>query len=405
MNKSTFFSGQPVLSQLISLIPVAHISRLSHKYQADRYYKTFKSRDHLIAMLYACFHNCSSLREVITGLEASYNKLAHLDIRNIPRRSTLSDANSNRPVDFFKDLYHELYKTYYPVLPDSRGKESQKNRLHIMDATTVSLFSDVMKGAGSYRVDGRKKGGIKAHVLLDAKNDIPSLIHLSEGSRNDRIFMEKLSLKKDDILVFDKGYQHFAQWQIWTEKGINWVTRLNDNQYYEILDQKKISLYHQQDGVCEDQKIFLGRGTLSTTQQITVRLISYYVPEHKKIYHYLTNNFRFKAATVAGIYKNRWQIESFFKRVKQNNPLRYFLGDSENAISIQLWCAFIKDLLIKIVKDQLKRKWAFSNISAMIRHHLMNYLDLFAFLNDPEKMRNKGLSQSSGSIQISLFSP
>ncbi len=405
MNKSTFFSGQPVLSQLISLIPTTHISRLSHKHQADRYYKTFKSRDHLIAMLYACFHNCSSLREVITGLEASYNKLVHLDIRNIPRRSTLSDANSNRPVDFFKDLYHELYKTYYPVLPDSRRKDSTKNRLHIMDSTTVSLFSDVMKGAGTYRIDGRKKGGIKAHVLLDVKNDIPSFIHLSEGSRNDRIFMEKLSLKKDDILVFDKGYQHFAQWQVWTEKGINWVTRLNDNQYYEMLDQKKISLNHQREGVCEDQKIFLGRGTLSTTQQITVRLISYYVPEHKKIYHYLTNNFRFKAATVAGIYKNRWQIESFFKRIKQNNPLRYFLGDSENAISIQLWCAFIKDLLIKIVKDQLKRKWAFSNISAMIRHHLMNYLNLFEFLNDPEKMRNNCSPQSSGAVQISLFSP
>jgi IS4 transposase len=274
-----------------------------------------------------------------------------------------------------------------------------------MDSTTVSLFSDVMRGAGSYRIDGRKKGGVKAHVLLDAKNDVPSLIHISESARNDRVFMEKLSLKKDDILVFDKGYQHFAQWQIWTDKGISWVTRLNDNQYYDILDQKKITVNQQQEGVCEDQKIFLGRGTLSTTQQITVRLVSYYVPGHKKIYHYLTNNFRFKATTVAGIYKDRWQIESFFKRIKQNNPLRYFLGDSENAICIQLWCAFIKDLLIKIVKDQLKRKWAFSNISAMIRHHLMNYLNLFAFLNDPEKMRNNLVPKHAETIQIPLFSP
>jgi hypothetical protein len=405
MNKSTFFSGQPVLSQLISLIPDAHISRISHMHQSDRYYKTFKSRDHLIAMLYACFHNCSSLREVVTGLEASYNKLIHLGIRNIPRRSTLSDANSRRPVAFFRDLYHELYSTYYPTLPDSRRKSSKKNRLRIMDSTTVSLFSDVMRGAGSYRIDGRKKGGVKAHVLLDAKNDVPSLIHISESARNDRVFMEKLSLKKDDILVFDKGYQYFAQWQIWTDKGISWVTRLNDNQFYEILDQKKITVSQQQEGVCGDQKIFLGRGTLSSTQQITVRLVSYYVPEHNKIYHYLTNNFRFKATTVAGIYKDRWQIESFFKRIKQNNPLRYFLGDSENAICIQLWCAFIKDLLIKIVKDQLKRKWAFSNISAMIRHHLMNYLNLFAFLNDPEKMRNNPVPEHAETKQILLFSP
>ncbi len=405
MNKSTFFSGQPVLSQLISLISDGHISRISYKHRSDRYYKTFKSRDHLISMLYACFHNCTSLREVVTGLEASYNKLVHLGISNIPRRSTLSDANSHRPVEFFKDLYNELYKSYYPVLPDSRRKGSKKNRLHIMDSTTVTLFSDVMKGAGTYGINGRKKGGIKAHVLLDAKNNVPSLIHLSESARNDRIFMEKLDLKKDDILVFDKGYQHFTQWQTWTDRGISWVTRLNDNQFYEVLHQRLVPLSQQQQGVCNDQKILLGRGTLATTQQITVRLVSYYVAEHKKIYHYLTNSFRFKPTTVAGIYKNRWQIETFFKRIKQNNPLRYFLGDSENAICIQLWCAFIKDLLIKIVKDQLRKKWAFSNISAMIRHHLMNYLNLFAFLNDPEKMRNGSHSSSASTIQIPLFSP
>ncbi len=405
MNKSTFFSGQPVLSQLISLIPSGHISRISDKHQSDRYYKTLKSRDHLISMLYACFHNCSSLREVVTGLEASYNKLAHLDMSYVPRRSTLSDANSQRPVEFFRDLYHELYKTYYPDLPDSRRKRSIKSRLHIMDSTTVSLFSDVMKGAGSARVDGRKKGGVKAHVLLDAKNDVPSLIHLSESARNDRVFMEKLRLQKDDILVFDRGYQNFAQWQKWTEAGVSWVTRLNDNQYYEILDQKSVPLPHQREGVCEDQKILLGRGTLSTTKRIQVRLISYYVPEQNKVYHYLTNNFRFKAATVAGIYKDRWKVESFFKRIKQNNPLRYFLGDSENAICIQLWCVFIKDLLIKVVKDRLTRKWAFSNISAMIRHHLMNYLNLVTFLNNPEKMRNERRSQENEAIQLVLFSP
>lgn len=403
MNKSTFFSGQPVFSQLISLIPDASISRISNKYHSDRYYKTFKSRDHLITMLYACFHNCTSLREVTTGMEACYNKLIHLNVSNVPRRSTLSDANSHRSVGFFKDLYQELYRTYYSTLPDSRPKKLRKKQLYIMDSTTITLFSDVMKGAGSYGVDGRKKGGIKAHVLLDAKNDVPNLIHLSESARNDRVFMEKLNLKKEDILVFDKGYQNFAQWQAWTDNGINWVTRLNDNQFYEILNQKKITLNQQEEGVCDDQKIFLGRGTTSTTQQISVRLVSYYVPKHKKVYHYLTNNFRFSATTVASIYKQRWQIEAFFKRIKQNNPLRYFLGDSENAICIQLWCAFIKDLLIKIVKDQLKRKWAFSNISAMIRHHLMNYLNLFDFLNNPEKMRT--LVKPVLTPQISLFSP
>jgi Domain of unknown function (DUF4372) len=112
MNKSTFFSGQPVLAQLIKLIPDSLIGQLVMRHGADRYYKTFKSRDHLIAMLYACFHNCTSLREVITGLEASYNKFGHLKLESMPRRSTLADANAGREVKFFEDLYQELYRLY-----------------------------------------------------------------------------------------------------------------------------------------------------------------------------------------------------------------------------------------------------------------------------------------------------
>ena len=381
------------------------LSRLRDRHHSDRYYKTFKSSDHLISMLYACFHNCTSIREVTTGLAASYNKLGHLGMTHLPRRSTLCDANARRPVDFFRDLYHELYALYYKHLPDSRSRCSRESRLFIMDSSTISLFSDVMKGAGTYGTNGRKKGGIKAHVLLNASQDIPSLVYLSESARNDRIFMEKTNLKKGDILVFDKGYNNFAQWQQWTDKGITWVTRVMDNQVYDITSQKIITAEQQQKGVCQDQQIFLGRGTGPGTIQIDARLVSYYVPKHKKVFHYLTNNTRMNASTIAGIYEQRWQVEIFFKRLKQNNPLRYFLGDNENAVRIQLWCVFIKDLLVKIVKDQSQRKWSFTNISGMIRHHLMNYLNLFDFLNNPEKMEHAIRYSQNNSRQISLFSP
>jgi hypothetical protein len=250
-----------------------------------------------------------------------------------------------------------------------------------------------------------EKGGVKAHVLLTAGQNVPSLIYLSESARNDRIFMEKVILNKGDLLVFDKGYNNFSQWQQWSDKGITWVTRIMDNQVYEILNQKLITADQQQKGVCEDQQIFLGRGTGPDTKQINARLVSYYVPKHKKVFHFLTSNTRMNASTIAGIYQQRWQVETYFKRLKQNNPLRYFLGDNENAIQIQLWCAFIKDLLIKIVKDQSQRKWSFSNISGMIRHHLMNYLNLFAFLNSPEKIALASNYTQNNSNQISLFSP
>src|SRR5664279_706386 len=176
MNKSTFFSGQPVFSQLIKLIPDSLIGQISRRHNSDRYYKSFKTRDHLVSMLYACFHNCLSLREVITGLEASYNKFSHLKLQSIPRRSTLADANAGRQVRFFEDLYQELYNIYYRNLPDSRKKKSLESRLFIMDSTTVTLFSDIMKGAGSFKADGRKKGGVKAHVVLNAKDDVPRLV-------------------------------------------------------------------------------------------------------------------------------------------------------------------------------------------------------------------------------------
>ena len=211
MNKSTFFSGQPILSQLIKLIPDSLIGQICRRHNSDHYYKTFKTRDHLISMLYACFHNCTSLREVITGLEASYNKFSHLKLQTIPRRSTLADANAGRQVKFFEDLYQELYSTYYSRLPDSRKTKSLESRLFIMDSTTVTLFSDIMKGAGSYKADGRKKGGVKAHVVLNAKDDVPQLVYITPGSSNDRVFMKHVQLRRGDILAFDKGYRNFTQ--------------------------------------------------------------------------------------------------------------------------------------------------------------------------------------------------
>jgi Transposase DDE domain/Domain of unknown function (DUF4372) len=403
MSKSKYFSGQPVLSQLLGLIPDSILCPLVQQYQSDRYYKTFKTRDHLISMLYACFHNCTSLRELTTGLAASYNKLSHLNMHNVPCRSTLSDANANRTEAVFSQLYRCLYERYYGNLPDSRRGQPVEKRLFIMDSTTVSLFSDVMKGAGSYAANGRKKGGVKAHVLLDAHNDVPNVIYLSEGSRNDRIFMDHVSLNKGDILVFDKGYHHFARWQKWTDKGISWVTRLIGTEVYEVLEERLVSDEQQKKGVCQDQVIFLGRGSGPGTEQITVRLVSFYVPEHNKIYHYLTDNFRMKPATIAGIYRRRWQVETFFKRFKQNNPVKYFLGDNENAIQIQIWCAFIKDLLVKIVKDQLQKKWSFANISAMLRHHLMNYINLFSFLNNPEKLSGAVALNDMHQHQLRLY--
>jgi IS4 transposase len=403
VNKSTFFSGQPILAQLMELIPEAMIARLALKHKSDRYCKTFTTRDHLITMIYGCFHQCTSLREISTGMVGNGKKLDHLAMQNFPCRSTLADANRRRSVDFFKDLYLELYARHFGVSPDSRNKKKLEDRLFILDSTTITLFSDVLRGVGGFNNSGKKKGGVKAHVLLDAKHNVPRLIKLSEGVANDKVFMPDISLNKGDILVFDKGYQNLSQWQEWTNKGINWVTRINDNQHFEVLEQKIISLEDQKLGVCSDQKIRIGRGSNKATKPIIVRMVSFYVPALNRIFHYLTNNFRFNATTIAALYQDRWQIETYFKSLKQSNHLRYFLGDNENAIQIQLWCCFIKDLLVKIIKSKVTRTWAFSNISSMIRHHIMNYIDVVAFLNNPEKFISLMTRKRYKSPQLKLF--
>jgi hypothetical protein len=379
MDKSKIFSGQPIFNQLLQLIPKHIIRQLVNKHETDRYYKRFKSYEHLVTMLYTCFHGCKSLREVVTGMMACSTRINHLGINYMPRRSTLAEANANRTEQFFCDLYHRLYVHFYP---DSRLLSKIEKRLFIFDSTTISLFSDVMKGSGQ-KPKGKSKGGVKAHVLIKADEDIPRFVCLTEAKENDNIFTPMVHLPKGSIVTFDRIYYGLKRLQIWTDTGITWVTRMHSLLAYQVLETKEITVQETQNGIITDEKVIVG--ARSRKDKIKARRIVYLDPVSKKELTFLTNNTKMNASTIADIYKKRWQIECLFKRLKQNYPLKYFLGDNENAIKIQIWCALISDLLIKIVKDKVKRKWSFSNVAGMIRLHLMTYIHLIKFLQNPEK--------------------
>lgn len=385
MDKNTFFTGQPIFTQLLKFIPRDKVQRLAGQHKTDRYYKRFKTYEHLVTMLYTCFHGCKSIREVTTGMQVCFSKLQHLSMRCIPRRSTLSDANKVRNPDFFSQLYHHLYQSYYGSLPDSRMKKSLDKRLFIIDSTTIKLFSDVMKGLGKKPVNGKQKGGVKAHVLLKSDEDVPRFVCLTHGAANDRILLRKINLEPGSILVFDRGYNHYYQMDQWTKQRITWVSRILPEATYEILQHYTVPDYAFQNGVLADQQILMGRHSNKQTTKITARKITFRDELTKRVFEFITNNTQLSSLTIANLYKKRWQIELLFKRIKQNYPLRYFLGDNENAIRIQIWCALITDLLVKIVKDRTKRKWSYANIASMIRLHLMSYVNLFKFLNNPEK--------------------
>jgi hypothetical protein len=398
MAKDNFFTGQPVFSQLLQLIPKQLIKDVSKHHQSDRYYKRFKTYEHLVTMLYTCFHGCRSLREVVTGMMACSSRVNHLGINYIPRRSTLAEANESRPEKLFEELYHRLYSHFYP---DSRLMTKLEKRLFIFDSTTISLFSDVMEGSGTFKkAFGKRKGGVKAHVLIKADEDVPRFVCLTAANENDNIFTPLVHLPKGSIVTFDRIYYGFKPLINWSQTGVTWVTRMHSIVSYKVLRTREVSEDQKQAGIISDEDIRAGRQKLK--DKMLARRVVYIDPVSGKQLIFLTNNPRMNATTIADIYKKRWQIECLFKRLKQNYPLRYFLGESENAIKIQIWCALITDLLIKIVKDRVKRKWSFSNIAAMIRLHLMTYINLIKFLQNPEKML-ANYSDPNANIQQSLF--
>jgi len=381
------------------------VSSLVKEHKTDRYCKKFRSYDHLVTMLYCVFHQCSSLREVVTGMQAMSSRLAHLGILSTPRRSTLGDANERRTASLFEDLYHKIYQHYYGSLPDSLKGKKILDRLFIIDSTIISLFSAVMQSTGSYGLNGKKKGGAKAHLLVRAKDNLPCFIRLTHGKKSDGSFLPLVELPPGSIIVIDKGYRNYKQLISWNEQKITWVSRLNARAVYNIVTLNDLNSYQQSQGIQQDAVIDLGNPeTVHINPIQKVRLITFCDAQTSEQLYFTTNDFKFAASTIASIYKRRWQIELLFKRIKQNFQVRSFLGDNENAIRIQLWCTFIADLLVKIIKDQVhnKKKWSMANLSSLIRLHLGTYINLFAFLANPEKslLNYKHPNQH---LQLSIF--
>ena len=384
MSKSSFFTGQPVFNQILNFIPRASIDRIVAEHEADKYYKKFKTYDHLVTLLYTVFNQCTALREVTTGLLALEHRIGHLGIKSPPRRSTISDANKERSEKVFEDIYLNLRIRYKDFLPDSR-KRSRKNNLYIFDSTSIALFKEILKGSGLSKADGRKKGGIKVHTLLHANSDVPTMIRYSPSADNDAKYLSEVKLPKGSVVVFDKGYRNYSSYNRLTEEGVTWVTRHIDHSVFEVIEEREVNDYQIKQGVQSDCKIVLGHNHSKKATKVVGRMIKYYDKDKKRFFYFITNNQQLAPFTICGYYQQRWQIETFFKRIKQNYPLDYFLGDNENAIKIQIWCTLIADLLLKVIKKGSRSKMAFSNVTGLVRLHLMTYMDLMSFLRAPEK--------------------
>lgn len=385
MSKHTFFSGQPILSQIIKLIPKSIVSDAAQTFDADRYYKKFKTWDHLVTLMFGCYSNCNSIREMITGLQASQNRLSHLNLNYTPRRSTFADANAKRPAAVFEHIYKKLAQRLLPRSPDSR---SGNEPLYIVDSTTISLFSDIMKNAGRPGADGRRKGGAKAHSLIREDHLCIEFMRITEAAKHDSPFLKWVSLPSGSYISFDQGYNNYSLFDKWTndpEHKIYYVTRLRKNAYIASQTDLEVNDEQVREGILSDQKVVLGNPRNAKTKQLSARVVTYKDDKSGRIFKFLTNIEHLKADHIADIYRRRWQVETVFKRIKQAYPLRYFYGESINAINIQIWAVMICDLLVQSIKRGGKKKWSYSNLRAMIRIHLLSYVDLIEFLRSPEK--------------------
>jgi hypothetical protein len=368
--------GMPIISQLISYLPLDLIDKAVSEFNSDKSYKKLKTKEHLVFMLYGVVGKLESLNGLIRSLPFLGKALIYFGITELPARSTLADANRNRKSDVFGKLYSLLIEHYKKQLSGSYlsgliDKKIDMKRVKIFDSTTFTLFVDVFTGAGRNKIEGKKKGGIKAHVLLSLHSLIPEIVWMSAASKNDKDFLGQLKPLKGEIYVFDKGYVNYNYYNNWTEMGIFFVTRLNDNASYEVIEQKSILERDAEiDGVLRDQIISLKTDKAT----LKARLITFKSLTTGKTYTFVSNLFNVAATTIAKLYKNRWEIEPFFKQLKQNFELKGFYSDSKEGIKTQVWIAMIANLIFTVIHRQIKQAESFSAMVQMARANLGSYI-------------------------------
>lgn len=389
MGKSSHFRGQPLYSQVINLLDKVQILKLSRSHGGERYIKSFDGWSHLVVMLYAVIMRFDSLREITVSMLVEARKLSHLGIHKLPRRSTLSDANSRRPESFFESVYRHLYATYGHLLSsDSRQglNPTWMKRLQIIDSTTISLFSNLLfKGVGRHPKTGKKKGGIKVHTIIHANEGVPSDVRFTSAATNDSFMLKPENLSVGDIVALDRAYIDYGKFEELTLLGVVYVTKMKNGLKYEIQSD---TMYQTHEGLMDlriQHVVFTKKIKDGETLKHHARIITYPDVKKRKLISLLTNDMEMEPEDIIAIYRKRWEIELLFKQIKQNFPLRYFYGESANAIKIQIWGTLIANLLLMIIQRSIKRHWSFSGLATMVRIMLMYYIDLRSFFENPEK--------------------
>jgi len=364
-----------IFSQLVALFSRGKFLHLVVKHKAERYSKRFSSWDHFVAMLFCQLAQAKSLREICGGLACTMGKVRHLGMKESPNKSTLSYANKHRPWEMFRDLFYETVGICKMAAPQKK-KFRFKNKLLSMDSTTIALCLSLFPWA-DFR---RTKGAVKLHLLLDHDGYFPTYAYISNGKKHDVTVARKVPLPPGSIVTMDRGYNDYKLFASWTESGIYFVTRMKENADYTIVQENLIPITGN---VLRDQLVrFEGFYAQKNCPHILRRVVVWDSENEREIV-LLTNHLKFGSNTISAIYKDRWQIELFFKALKQNLKIKTFVGTTENALHIQIWTALIAILLIKYLQFKSRFGWSLSNLVAFLRWNLFAYRDLWQWIDQP----------------------
>jgi Domain of unknown function (DUF4372)/Transposase DDE domain len=367
-----------LFNQLLQHFPRTEFGALVKETKAERHARGFTCWTQFVAMLFCHLAHADSLRLICNGLSCCLGKLKHLGISEAPSKSNLSYANQHRPAELFQKLF---WKAVDRFRSESMWGPSQKsfrfkNKLLLLDSTTISLCLSLFPWAKFKKA----KGGVKAHVLLDHDDYMPQFIHFTAASHSDVKAAHVLSIPRGSIVAMDRAYVDYDLWAKWTTQGVYFVTRLRHDLLFKDIQDRPLP---QNRNIQRDQLISLASAQGQRECPFPLRRIEVWNEQHQETIVLLTNHIGFGSTTVADIYRQRWQIEVFFKTLKQNLKIKTFVGTSENALRIQIWTALIAMLLLRWLHFLSKRNWSFSNLASLLRMNLFTYRDLKDWLSDP----------------------
>ena len=363
-----------IFSQMLQLFSRTEFEQAVREHRAEWHARGFSCWGQFVAMLFCHLGRAQSLREICGGLAASEGKLRHLGLPDAPKRSTLAYANEHRPWQLYRSVFYQLLSRCREVA-GTHGFRF-KNKLLTLDATLIELCASVFDWA-QYR---RTKGAVKLHLLLDHQGLLPSFALVTEGRVHESRVARRLRFEPGTIVVFDRGYADYDWFAALDAQGVFFVTRLKENADYGVVERRPVPAGS---AVRRDQIIFLYKAARGGNLDLFLRRIEVWDEEQKRVLVFLTNHRGFAASTIAAIYRQRWQIELFFKALKQNLRIKTFVGTSPNALHIQIWTALIALLLLKYLQLRARFGWSLSNLTALLRQQLFVYRDLFAWIDEP----------------------